>query len=416
MANTFSEEEVVLFNEAVKEFEDNLVLSMNVSKYQTESTMMARAGDQFWRPVPYISTSYDGTDATSNFDGDVQLSVPATLSISKHATSILDAKELRDSLREKTLGKSKMQKLASDINVAIMNLAAQQSTIVVANTGTATGFDDVAAVDTICNEQGVPNEYRYLGLSSKDYNGMASNLAARQTINEMPTQAYRKAYVGEVSDFETFKFGYSNEIAAAQGGVSTIAAADQYYTPVSTVTTAEGTNNVDNRYQTITIAAAGTVAAGDAFTIDDVYAVHHITKIASGDLKTFRVIEVINATTIKISPAIVSGQGGAQGELQYQNVDSTPANGAPINWLNIKKTKVNPFWCKDALEILPGSYEVPTNAGAAVMKTTTENGIEITMTKQYDINNMKTKYRWDVFFGVVNKNPEMTGILLFNQA
>jgi hypothetical protein len=29
---------------------------------------------------------------------------------------------------------------------------------------------------------------------------------------------------------------------------------------------------------------------------------------------------------------------------------------------------------------------------------------------------MKTKYRLDTLFGVVNKQPEMSGILLFNQA
>jgi hypothetical protein len=29
---------------------------------------------------------------------------------------------------------------------------------------------------------------------------------------------------------------------------------------------------------------------------------------------------------------------------------------------------------------------------------------------------MKTKYRLDTLFGVVNKQPEMSGILLFGQA
>jgi len=38
------------------------------------------------------------------------------------------------------------------------------------------------------------------------------------------------------------------------------------------------------------------------------------------------------------------------------------------------------------------------------------------MQKQYDINTMKTKYRLDCLFGVVNKQPEMSGILLFGQS
>jgi hypothetical protein len=58
---------------------------------------------------------------------------------------------------------------------------------------------------------------------------------------------------------------------------------------------------------------------------------------------------------------------------------------------------------------------VPENSGAAVMRSTTDQGIEVTMQRFYDINTMKTKYRWDVFFGVVNKQPEMSGIMLFSQ-
>jgi hypothetical protein len=49
------------------------------------------------------------------------------------------------------------------------------------------------------------------------------------------------------------------------------------------------------------------------------------------------------------------------------------------------------------------------------MRGTTDQGIELVMQKFYDINTAVTKYRMDTFFGVVNKQPEMSGILLFNQ-
>ncbi len=58
---------------------------------------------------------------------------------------------------------------------------------------------------------------------------------------------------------------------------------------------------------------------------------------------------------------------------------------------------------------------MPSDAGAAIMRSTTEQGIEVVMSKQYDINTLKTKYRLDTFFGVCNKQPEMTGIELFSQ-
>jgi hypothetical protein len=147
-----------------------------------------------------------------------------------------------------------------------------------------------------------------------------------------------------------------------------------------------------------------------------VFEVHAITKQSTGVLKTFRVISVPSSTTLVISPPIISNQGGSDAEAQYQNcVVATPASNAGIVFQNTVTGNMNPFWQKDALEILPGRYAVPTDAGAAVMRAATDQGIELVMTKQYDINTMKTKYRLDTLYGVVNKQPEMSGIVMFSQ-
>jgi len=286
---------------------------------------------------------------------------------------------------------------------------------------TAAGtFDDVAECDTIMNEQGVGMMDRYLALASRDYNGLSGNLAGRQTLTELPLKAYQRSYVGMVSSFETYKLDYANRIAAAAGGgaltIDTQVGAGNFYTPQATRVAATGErSNVDNRYQVVTISATTNVAAGDCFTIDGVEAVHHITKQTTGQLKTFRVISVDSATTMTISPPIISNQGNTDPEAQYQNVEVTAAAAAPITFLNTVAAPINPFWHKEAIEILPGHYAVPTDSGAAVMRGTTENGIEVVWQKQYDINTMKTKYRMDILFGVANKQPEMTGILLFGQ-
>jgi len=118
-----------------------------------------------------------------------------------------------------------------------------------------------------------------------------------------------------------------------------------------------------------------------------------------------------------ITPPIISNQGGTDAEAQYQNVEleGTSATAA-MTFLNTTAANVNCFWQRDAIELLPGRYAVPTDAGAAVMRASTDQGIELVMTKQYDINTMKTKYRLDTLFGVVNKQPEMSGIILFGQS
>lgn len=427
MSNSFNKEETVIFSELLEAFEDAISISKKVSIYQTDSTTMERSGDTIWRPQPYISLSYDGQDQTSNFLGQTQLAVPATLGFEKSSPWILDAKEARDAIQEKRLGVGARQKLASDINVAMMGVAANQGTLVVPVSTAAGTYDDIALCDSIMSEQGVSMEDRYLCLSSRDYNGMAGNLsqASRSFGNKKSDGAYERGFVGDVAGFMTSKLDYANRIAAAGGGgsltLSTLDGGSNYYVPkaITTSPTTSERLNVDNRYQTITISSTSGVLAGDCFTIDGLEAVHHITKDSTGQLKTFRVISNDSGTTLTISPPIVSAQIGspAISESQYQNCENvTPSATAGITFLNTTASSINPFWHRDALEILPGHYAVPTDAGASVLRGSTSQGIELVFQKQYDINTMKTKYRIDTLFGVVNKQPEMTGILLFNQA
>jgi hypothetical protein len=424
MANAFSKEERVAFENLLEGFQDALVLSRNVSIYTTDQTMMERTNNTIWRPQPYISRSYAGTDMTSNFFDYTQLSVPATIGFNQSVPWIMTATELRDALQEQRLGDSAKQKLASDINVAVMNVASSQGTLVVKRLSAASGFDDVAQCEAIFNEQGVNFDSRYLALSTRDYNGMASNLAGRQTLTPKALTAYDRAFIGQVASFDTFKLDYANRITAAAGGgsitINTSSGANAYIPKAvtSSPTTSERLN-VDNRYQTVTVSSSTNVVAGDAFTIAGVNAVHHITKQDTGQLKTFRVISVpAGGTTLIISPPIISNQSenDTPATAEYQNcVVNVKSATSAIVWLNTAAAPINCFWQKDAIEILPGRYAVPTDAGANVMRASTDQGIELVMQKQYDINTMKTRYRLDTIFGVVNKQPEMTGIILFGQ-
>ena len=419
MANAFSKEERVAFELLLEGFHDQLVLSRNVSIYNTDQVTMERTSDTIWRPMPYISQSFDGQDQTSNFKDYTQLSVPARIGFAKSVPWVLTAKELRDALQEQRLGQSAKQKLASDINRAVLDVASLQGSLVVKRTAAASGFDDVAQCEAIMNEQGIQYGDRYLALSTRDYNGMASNLqtASRSFNNSKSVDAYERAYVGEVASFDTFKLDYARRLTAAAGGGSiTINSGTQYYTPKATSTASTGeVGNVDNRFQQVTVSSTTNVAAGDCFTIAGVEAVHHITKQGTGQLKTFRVISVDSGTTMTICPPIISGAGGTDAELEYKNCSVTSSSTAAITWLNTVTAYANPFWHKDSLEILPGRYAVPTDAGVAVMRASTDQGIELVMQKWYDINTMKTKYRLDTLFGVVNKAPQQSGIILFSQ-
>ena len=428
MSNSFSKEERVAFEDLLEGFQDALVLSRHVNIYNTDQTMMERANNTIWRPQPYIAQSINSTPGTAipGYQGMTQLAVPATLGFSKTVPWEMTSLELRDALQEGRLGESAKQKLASDINIAIMNAAAGLGSLVVPIAAAAGDYDDVALCDAIMNEQGVPDYDRFMALSSRDYNGLAGNLVgtARSFGNQKSDKAYERSYVGMVAGFDTYKMDYANrQTAAAGGGSITIdtsgAGTQANYTPQATSTSVGGQINVDNRFQTVTVSSSTSVVAGDAFTIAGVFAVHHITKQSTGQLKTFRVVSVpAGGTTLVITPPIIGAQGVSptDAQLQYKNVEvSTASNTSAITFLNVNAASVNVFWQRDSLEILPGRYAVPSDAGTAVMRATTDQGVELVMQKFYDIDSMTIKYRLDTLFGVVNKQPEMSGILLFNQ-
>lgn len=424
MANAFSKEEIVAFEDILEGFNDALILSKNITVYNTSGVTMERARDTIWRPQPYIAQSFDRTIGTS-IAGDVsnmtQLSVPSTLGFSKCSAWQMNALELRDALQEGRLGDSAKQKLASDINLSVMDLAAAQGTLVVPVATAAGTYDDVALCDSIMNEQGVMAEDRYLALSSRDYNGMAGNLAVatRSFTGNKSANAYERSYVGPVAGFETYKLDYANRCAANAATV-TIATngAQVRYVPQATTSSTGGVLNVDNRYQTVTVSSTTGVTAGDSFTIDGIEAVHHITKRSTGELKTFRVIEVVNGTSMVISPPIIGANSSpTDAELQYKNVEVAATSAtASINFLNVASSNINPFWRKDAIELLPGRYAVPDGAGVDVLRASTDQGIELVMTKKFDPLTFQTLYTLDTLYGVVMTNPEMAGILLFNQS
>lgn len=423
MANTFSKQEIVLYDQALEKFNDELVLSALVVQEDFGDQELERANDVIWRPKPYISESFTGIDQTANFGDSVQLVVPAFVGTVQSANFTLTATELRDGSQESRLMDSKAQKLASDINVAIMNTAANEGTAVVAIATAASGYDDVAEADAIFNERGVPMGDRIMALSTRDYNKMAGNLAERQTMNEMPTRAYRESYVGKVAQFETHKLDYANRLAGATATTVTINGADQHLTPIATQASGNGYNltNVDNRYQTITIAVGGsTIKVGDAFTIAGVNSVHNITKGDTGELMTFRVHEILTggggSGTISISPPIITNDVTQEAaDEQYKNCSDTPADGAAITFLNTTLASINPFWHKGAIELNPSRLILPPNSNLRQIYSTTDQGVTLLMTSNSDIGTLKTQYRFDVFFGTTMLEPEMAGIMLFGQ-
>lgn len=421
MANGFSKEEVVMFDRVLEGFQDEMVMSKDVIKFNTDQVMMARTvGNTVWRPMPYILQSYDGLDQSSNFNDKTQLSVPASITTSKSVPWVLDATELRDMLQEDRLATAARQRLGSDIETSIRTAVAAYGSMTIKRTTAAVGYDDLGIAEAFLDESGVPGMNRKFFFSPRDHIGAAANLANRQTMNGKPTTAYERSYIGQLAGFDVLRLQTAARLTAAAATGVTINGANQRYVPAATFSSGGAVSNVDNRFMNLNVTVtSGTIKVGDRFTIAGVNNVHMINKTDTGQLKTFVVTAIVSGAggtgTIQISPPIIAADSSPTGpEVQYKNCTATPANGAAITWLNTASAFVNPFFHRDCVEILPGRYAVP-EAGVQVMTGTTDNGFQITMTKQFDIGGYKTRYRFDTYYGTAVLNPEMCGAVLFNQ-
>lgn len=421
MATAFTKAEQVVFDEMVPGFDDLLSYGALARKYEPLTPQqMVHTRDRFWIEAPMIGSSYDGFDQTANFDGLTEMAVPATVGFHKSSPKTLSAKNLRNVTALRMYADAAKVKLATDVNIALRNRVALEGSQFVKRTVAATGFDDLAIAMAVLTEQGVPAANRVAMIGVRSGIGMASNLAARAESTSRSSEAYRTGLVAPgIASFETYSDDAPVRLTPATGGVTTVNGANQFFEPSAFYTEADGEQvNLDNRRQSLTVTAAvyANIKIGDAFTIAGVNSVHMIEKTDTGQLQTFRVTGKPSAGVIQITPSIISNGGATIAGREYQNVTATPANGAALTWLNTVTAELNPFFVKDALMLIPGSFTVDAEDGWQVMRATTPKfGINITYTRQGDINTLNVKARWDIDFGTVFLNPQMGGAIAFNQ-
>ena len=423
MANGFTKQEMIAWEDMVQGFDDYLVISKGATKFMDVDPQKAsNARDQFWIPAPMIGRTYDGSDATGHFGDVTQLQVPISVSNWKHEAKAFSATDLRNQFAIDNWKKSARQKLASDVNISLFNRVALEGGEFVKMTGapasqTDKGYADVAELDTRFARKGVPVGDRMAFYAPSVMNKLAGDLAARSENTTRSTSAYERAMIrSDVAGFEVYKNDQEILLSPATGGSVLINGANQRTVPAATTGSGSDELNKDNRYTDLVV-DGGTYAnikAGDAFNIANVNSVHMITKQDTGQLKTFRVIGKPAANTIRVYPAIIFGTTDA--EVEYQSVSALPADNAALTWLNIASAPMNPFFVRESLLLIPGSFEIENGSGVMSMESTTEMGIKIRYTKATDVDTLLSKCRFDIRWGTALTNPEMAGCQMFGQA
>jgi hypothetical protein len=166
---------------------------------------------------------------------------------------------------------------------------------------------------------------------------------------------------------------------------------------------------------TITVnAITGTLAKGDIITLAGVNGVNRIEKQSYGQLRQFVVLQNVpsGGTSISIYPALIPSASGLAGgnPVQYQTVDSSPANGAAISLVSPASTayRKNIAFVPDAITMATADLEIPPNVESARHEM---DGVSMLMVRQYIIGTGQTGCRLDVVWGALWIRPEWTVVI-----
>lgn len=163
---------------------------------------------------------------------------------------------------------------------------------------------------------------------------------------------------------------------------------------------------------TLTVnAITGTLKKGDIITIDGVHAVNRVTKETTGKLRQFVVLADVasGGTSISVYPEIIPPVNGAA--VQYQTVDSSPANAAQVRLVN-KANEIyrkNIAYAPEAITLATADLVLPKGVHEAARRE--YDGISIRMITDYVIGTDQLATRLDVIYGYKYIRPEWLSVI-----
>jgi len=414
-----------VLGEELEKFEaDNLALRQTDIKRMGGQTGH-RSEFTEWFDVPYISTTIDGLNIT-NFNQITGLAVPhrvstfASVPFTLTNSDTLDTSELSRKMR------SAMQAIDNRINRAVANAVTIEGSQLVSSTTALSGFQNVADVETRFTEQDVSQiTEKTMLLNAGDYNRMATDLqVASRSINTgtISETAYEQARIARIANFDTFKTSFTPTKVGAVLASTTVTGAQSFIPVGSTLDAAGNPTNQDNRTMNLVVASTAGVVPGDKFTIATVNAVSLQNKNDTGNLRTFTVTAVVDATNMTISPPIIPVTAApttiaTQAQADYANVTNAAPGAGVLTFINFDTAQTNIFWENDAISInvAPVVGSESDLGGMILMNATTDLGLNVVVAKQGAIADLSTQWRVTTFFGVTVRDPIKCGILLGSQ-
>lgn len=397
--NTFKNTKLVT-RFGVKEFRNALMLATKVDRQlDTSRVFTGKVGATVDIRRPVMFTASDGaTFANKDIEEAI---VPAILNQRKHVGFTVTDTDLTLEIAEanERYIKPAMIELAQKVESAIAQ-SYDEVPIFVGTPGVSPGtFLDVAKAKAALSEIGVPMTDRVAFFDSDATVTLSDGLKA-VFPQEIAKTAIQEASIGRYGGFDIFE-NQSLKIHTVgdHDGTPAINGANQSTEYKDVKDTDSQTINIDGW----DMDNSNKLNKGDILTFGDVNSVNQRTREDTGKLAQFVVladtadVAGVTATLPIAPPIIVSGP--------YQTVTKAPDDNATVTvktGVAKSKHRQNLAWHPNGITFFMAQLDVPS-AGVEAHRESFD-GISMLVTKQFDIKEMETVMRFDIFFGVKVQN------------
>lgn len=267
---------------------------------------------------------------------------------------------------------------------------------------------------------GVPNSDLSGVVSFNDGEQIRGTLSSQfiQDVNATALEKVRIPIISEIDWYATQQTPSFTTGTRVQGDGSTTGAQIDGGAQNVNYRAVKGSAGTIGMRQNLLLKGAGnalTFAAGDVFTIQNVYAWDWRNQVATENLQQFTVVNAVTsssggAVTLVISPAIIV-QGTNDGTNTYANtafatVNSIPADSAYVKFVGAASTvvRVKSAFHKRAISLVSARLQMPFT-GVASFATDPDTGISIRYWRGSDISTGAHVHRWDMIYGAEVLDP-----------
>ena len=401
----------IIAKEALRRLENKLIAARFVNR--SLEPQFGKIGDIISVKKPFRTKSAEGRVLVKQ--PMVDQTIPFKIDRQRHVGFEFTVRDRRLSIED--FGNQYLDagvaELAHHVDLSIWQAIAAGTFNTTGVAGTGATYEQFLDANAAATMLGHPDDGKtIIGMNPLDAASHLKELV-RVGSDRQKQSAIERAYVGNIAGMDAFQ---TAQIPVATLGVGT-------GTPLVNGATQSGGTLVTDGW---TASTTGILKAGNVFTIAGVYSVNPMTRLSTGALQQFVVLQDTNsaaagATTIKIWPEMNDGtatttdaEGSTVSLAAYQNVTNLPADNAPITLLKPATGttyRQNFMVHKDAAMLVMVDSILPSTASVAQTKRS-KSGISLALTADYDINEHSEVYRLDAIWGVHMMYPELSHRIL----